>query len=121
MNHHRLLLIILFAISCILLVGCGTIAFRMSECFNKECRDNKAKTGIYPAVKTDIIFLTQPKNPKTPIILKGIGYIFIVADFPVSAVLDTVLLPYDLYASAKYRKYNAETAIDNTHKDNEIV
>ena len=81
-------MIILLIASISSLSGCATYVYRT---------DGGAK-GVYPAVKTDFNMMDYVLNAHggSPASIAIPAVILLAIDVPVSAVIDTVLLPYDL-------------------------
>ena len=81
-------MIILLIASIWSLSGCATYVYRT---------DGGAE-GVYPAVKTDFNMMDYVLNAHggSPASIAIPAVILLGIDVPVSAVIDTVLLPYDL-------------------------
>jgi uncharacterized protein YceK len=91
---NKIYFCVMLCLMLFLLGGCATTAAYMSECFDPKCQQYKDDNWFYPAIKTDVKWLTQPKNPEAGPIAKTFGYTAIIIDFPISFVFDTVFLPF---------------------------
>ena len=77
------------------LSGCATTAAYVGgDCFDPKCKQYRYDNWFYPAIKTDVQWLTQPKNPEANPVLKAFGYTAIILDFPISLAFDTIFLPF---------------------------
>ncbi|AZE58920.1 MULTISPECIES: YceK/YidQ family lipoprotein [Pseudomonas] len=87
--------------SLLLLAGCGTVTTVLRD-DGVAIRELKAKKTycqtvprVYSGVAYDLCVLHAPPNSAGGLALDGIPWAFI--DVPISAVLDTLALPYTLY------------------------
>lgn len=85
----------------LLLGGCGTVTTVLRD-DGVAIRELKARKTycdtvprVYSGVAYDLCMLHAPPNSAGGLALSGIPWAFI--DVPVSAVLDTLVLPYTLY------------------------
>lgn len=87
--------------SVLLLAGCGTLTtvLRDDSVALRELRTKKtycqSVPRVYSGVAYDLCVLHAPPSSAAGLALDGIPWAFI--DVPVSAVLDTLALPYTLY------------------------
>ena len=63
------------------------------------------RLGLYPGVRADADIVKR--HPGEIVILPWFVYPFVVVDLPLSAVLDTVLLPIDLARDSHFDKRDA--------------
>ena len=85
----------------LLLGGCGTVTtvLRDDRIAVQELKARKTYCQtvprVYSGVAYDLCVLHAPPNSAGGLVLDGIPWAFI--DVPVSAVLDTLVLPYTIY------------------------
>ena len=70
----------------------------LSGCATYVYRTDGGAEGVYPAVKTDFNMMDYVLNAHggSPASIAIPAVILLAIDVPVSAVIDTVLLPYDV-------------------------
>ena len=87
--------IIIAILSALLLSGCATVAVR--------AYGEPSSYGVYPAVKGDILAVAMTHSSEASNVLpaweKPLLDLLVLIDLPVSIVLDTILLPFDIYNS----------------------
>lgn len=110
MGHGRCVLNIFSLMMVLLVAGCGSLVYRTDA--NPF---SSVTPGIYPGVRTDIDLIHEAADP-TPVVPWGLPStpdpyavtlctIIFTLDMPLSAICDTVFLPYDLLVRpAKSRK-----------------
>jgi uncharacterized protein YceK len=62
--------------------GCSSISARAHD---------KFYPGVYPGVRNSAYYISHPQENDMPVVAVPFG----ILDFPLSAALDTVLLPFD--------------------------
>lgn len=87
--------LILVALS-VLVAGCGTLVGYMAECFAPECRKPIERIEYYQAVKTDVAIWNLPEEDGQIRWIRWVSKPFLIVDFTISAVVDTVLLPFQV-------------------------
>lgn len=89
----RILFFAVITATTILNTGCGSFICRLGH----DLGGSNAKLGVYPGVRTDtVIIFTAPVRTFDGDPLALLTVPFFAADMPLSAVLDTGLLPHDL-------------------------
>lgn len=114
MNRSLARLILLFSI---FLAGCGSLVGYMDECFGPDCRKPHERVEYFQAVRTDVVLWNIPEEEGQIKWARWASKPLLLIDFPISAVVDTVLLPFQValnVGKAERKETNIEIPDEET-------
>ena len=86
---------LLLVVSSSLAQGCAVVGTYMAECAGPRCPKPSDKTEYYQAVKTDITLWHLPEEEHLTAWRPWLMRTIVIVDLPISATVDTVLLPFE--------------------------
>lgn len=98
----RIALVAVIGTIALLCVGCGSLAGRIGHGLSRDICGTTGELGVYPGVRTDAtIVFTAPIRTFDGDPTAMLWVPFWMADLPLSAAVDTCLLPHDIIRDTK--------------------